>query len=134
MPAIVAGALLAASCHTSPKPQAVPQATNPFGVRGTVSLAYGRSYEGELLAVTDTSWVMLVDGRVSMVRTTAVHEVSVPTVGTLKYANGRAKSNVRLERAQRLTRYPYGIPPEAMAALLAKASQEAPDDLELKSQ
>jgi hypothetical protein len=131
--AIVAGALMTLSCYTSPKPQAIREATNPYGARGTVTLSFGRKFEGELLALTDTSLVMLVDGRVATVRTSAMSELVMPMAGVLKYAGGRAPSSKQLERARHMMRYPYGIQPGVMAALLAKSAQQAPDDLETKT-
>jgi hypothetical protein len=130
----IACAVILAACHTSPKPQAIPQATSPYGVRGTVTLAYGRTYEGELLAVTDTSVVMFIDGRVGSVRPAAIIKLTVPGAGDIDYKAGRAVSAKRLARARQLARFPYGMSAEVTAELLAKSSQASPDDLEAKSQ
>ena len=130
---ITCGVMIVA-CYTSPKPQAIAQATSPFGARGTITLAYGRTYEGELLAITDTSVVMLVDERVSSVRAAAILKLTLPAVGDVDYKAGRALSDKRLAQARRLARFPYGLSADVTAALLAKSSQTSPDDLEVKAQ
>lgn len=128
--AALTGAMLVGACYTSPKPQAIPEATSLNGELGTVTLAYGRTFSGELLAVTDTSWVMLVGNRVSMVRSAALQKVLVPSTGDIAYSGGKATSATRLEAARHAVRFPYGISPDVMSALLAKSGQQAPDDLE----
>jgi hypothetical protein len=129
----LACAAVLAACYTSPKPQAIPQATNPYGVSGTVTLANGRTSVGELLDINDTSVVMLIDGRVASARPAAIVKVELPGARDVNYKAGRAVSAARVMRARRMTRFPYGMSPEVTAALLARTSQASPDDLEAKS-
>jgi hypothetical protein len=128
----LAGAVALASCRTSPPPQAVPQATSPYGAHSIVTLVDGKTFDGEVLAITDSSWILMVGDRVASVRDGAISNVRVADLGELRYADGGRPSASELHRARRVTRFPYGIAPEAMAALLAKSTQSSPDDLETR--
>lgn len=119
----------ATACHTSPPPAEVAQATSFHGARVTVSLADGRSADGELLAASDTALVLLVNGRVASVRNAALLKVDIPEFGTFDYGPNVGDSAKHAERIRTVARFPFGIAPPAMTALLARTSQTEPDDL-----
>jgi hypothetical protein len=119
-------AALAAACMTSGDPRAYPQATSAFGAEVTVSLVGGGGVQGELLAVTDTSVLLMVRDRVVVARGAAIIIIAAGRTW-FSYANGGPRI-ASLERLRRLSRFPYGIAPATMAALLAKSAQSAPDD------
>jgi hypothetical protein len=127
----LAGAGLLAACYTSPAPQNFPQARSPYGAEVSLRLVDGRSVKGELLEVTDTSVMLLsrATGRVAVARKPAVGSVEFSVVEAL-FFTGRGNPSARaLEGARLRARFPYGIPPAASAAILAKAGQQAPDTL-----
>ena len=130
----VAAALLAAAtaptaCHTSPPPEQYTPARDPRGVGGTLTMQDGRTVAGELLAVDDSSFVMLAGRRVGVARFGAVRRAAFAHLGPVSRSSGGRPTPQMLERARLLSRFPFGIPPAAMTALLADAQQAAPDDL-----
>jgi hypothetical protein len=115
------------ACHTSPPPRKVPQATSPLGERVTLALPE-RTYVGELLAVTDSTVILMIDNRVALARGSAVLRVVGPGFA-LTFDRGAKDYYQQLDRARHGSRYPYGISPEVFARLLAATSQSAPFDL-----
>lgn len=116
-----------AGCRTSPKPTAIFQATSPYGEQISVTLKDGRSHVGELLAVTDTALIVMVQNRVAIARA-----VAIALARTSRFRLGYAAGTVRkkeLDNARRGARFPYGMSPEVLSALLTKTSQSSPDDL-----
>jgi hypothetical protein len=106
----------------------VPQATSPFGEPVSVTLTNRQSFTGELLAVTDSSLILMVRDRVAFARAGSIARARLRGFG-LEYTNGARPSSRSLERARRSARFPYGVSPEVMAVLLGRTSQSAPDDL-----
>ena len=121
---------LLTSCQTSPAPDTVPQAVSPYGEQATVTLVGGRRFRGELLALSDTAWIFMMDRKVAMGRIRGVQSVELNGVGVITYVPDHFPSEKQLNDARRRARFPYGISPAVMAALLAKTSQASPDDLE----
>lgn len=125
----LAAALLSA-CHTSPPPERYPPARDPRGVAGTVAMRNGQKHEGELLAIDDSAYVLLVRGRVGVAPFTAVNSARFAEQSNFPTSSeGAAPTRRARERARLVSRFPFGIPPVALAALLAEARQDAPDDL-----
>ena len=122
--------ILLASCHTSPAPEAVPEAVSPYGQPVLVTLVGGRRFRGELLALTDTAWILMMAKKVAMGRIRGIESVELDGVGVITYAAGKFPTEQKLDAARRRARFPYGISPGVMAALLTKTSQASPDDLE----
>ena len=118
-----------ASCMTSPRPQAVPQARSEYGEQIRLSLTNGRDFAGELLAVTDTSWFIRIGSRTIAFARIGAISVAHLSGSDLSYSNGARPSAKELEGARHAARFPYGIAPGVMNVLLAKASQSSPDDL-----
>ena len=127
--ALLAVSVLATGCMTSRAPQNLPQATSPFGQSATVRVDDGHEVTGELLAVTDSAWYLMVDGRVSSVRTGAIIMVRVTNVGNVWLKANPGGYGVTVDVARQGARFPHGISPAVLTTLLANASQAAPDDL-----
>ena len=121
VPALVA-------CRTSPPPRTIPHATSPYGEQISVTLKDNRSFVGELLAVSDSSLMLMVHNRVAFARAGAISAVRASRFA-LRYSDAAGPPSKELEKARRGARYPYGISPEVLAALLAKTSQSSPVDL-----
>ena len=127
------GAAILTACMTSPAPRDSPRATSPYGQHTTLVLANGRSVAGELLAVTDTAWYLMVGGRVASARTAAITSMTVDLGKrgnhTVQLRDGAGLNAKRTQAARDGARFPHGIPPDIMTALLARSSQSEADDL-----
>ena len=127
------GAAILTACMTSPDPRSSPRSTSPYGQHTRLYLENGRSVAGELLAVTDTAWYLMVGGRVGSARTAAIAAMSVDLgkrgIQTVGLRDGAGLNARRTEAARDGARFPHGIPPEIMTALLARSSQSEADDL-----
>jgi len=128
--ALLACALAAAGCVFGPGTRNYPPARTVHGhaARIETSEADGsrRRVEGELLAVTD-SGVLLLSERGAMLA------VSYPRTRWLRVEGWPATVTgaqlgawpARRDELRALARFPYGMPPDALAALLADAGQTA---------
>jgi hypothetical protein len=86
----------------------------------------GSARTGELLAVRDSSLVLLRNRQVAVVPFSAV---AIVDFGETRLSLERTPAAELLDRARRASRFPYGITPGAMAALLRSTGQEAPLEL-----
>lgn len=116
---IVALVFLAAACSRGPSIRKLPHTTNPIGAQATVVVG-SRQFAGELIAVQDSGY---------LVRNATDRFVFVPFS-----AGPRVRTSVRRAvsgrpigedlRVLRLSsRYPYGISPTVLRALLAQRAQ-----------
>lgn len=124
-------AALAAGCVTriGKGPEAFPVANSPAGVATTVVLRRGGTVTGELLEVRDTALVLRVDNKVALIPNTSIanagfqggdfrgNDLRIHYVTPAEFRN----SNLRL-----LSRYPSGISPSVMAALLSASGMSEP--------
>ncbi len=122
--AVTVVALLSA-CRTSPPPDRFEPARNPRGVAGSVRLTTGSYLNGELLAVSDSAFVMLINSRVMIAPYDVVAIASFDRIGEVSRREARGPS-VERERLRYASRFPYGITAQAMEALLAHSGQRAP--------
>lgn len=120
---------LMAACYTSPDPRRSLSSISATGVSGRVHVVGGPDLEGELLAVSDTAYVMLVSSRVTVARYSALSQAQFAFVGQVTQAAGEVPTTKRRGNLRNYSRFPYGIPAPAMAALLAKSGQTAPDEV-----
>jgi hypothetical protein len=101
-----------------------PVANSPEGVTTTVSFHNGTPVTGELLEVRDTVLVLRRGKDVVLARTAAISSVS------LEGGDPRVRSMTPDEFTRRdlrlLSRYPSGITPVVMAALLSASGQSEP--------
>lgn len=115
-------------CMTSRPPQSEPRATTPYGETASVTLVGGRRFDGELIAVTDSSWILMVNQQVATVRHAALRFVFIKSIGFMSMSKG--PSPAQLKRAGDAARFPRGAPAGALAIILAKTGQTEPVNLE----
>ena len=129
--ATFAGAALLAACYTSPAPQTFPHATSPYGASVTLWLVDGRKVRGELLALEDTTAMLLAreTGRIAVARPPVIRSIEFSVVDVVRFAGSGLPRRRELEQARLRARFPYGMSPAVREALLAKAGQAAPDTL-----
>ena len=121
--------LVLSGCMTSKSPAKYVRATSVQGTLGSVHLRDGQTYDGELLAVDDSAFVLLRNGRVGRARFGDIQSVRFSELGKVEFAAGEIPSAKTLTRARILSRFPYGISPAAMTELLGASRQDAPDEL-----
>jgi len=100
------------------------------GIIGTLSLSSGGTATGELLSVDEAAFVILADTRVLVVPFSAISSGTFSRPGAQHNTRIPIRGSPTAERQRELrdhSRYPYGIPAPAMAALLNRAGQSKPD-------
>jgi hypothetical protein len=120
-----AAAILLAACWTSPTPRKVALADQPRGATVTLHMTDGVVHSGELLAVRDSSLVLLLGERIAVAPLSAVESVTFAPEGTPMSAS-RPET---LLQARSAARFPYGITPTALNVLLQHAGQDIPIEL-----
>ncbi len=81
---------------------------------------------GELLAVQDTAFLLLIDRRLTLIPYGAVRHGFAEQQENF-YLSGRAPNRGLRERLRLVSRYPQGVSPELLARLLAAYGQPAVD-------
>ena len=120
-------ATVISACFTSVQPRHFAPAHEATGVMGKVAVTGGRELSGELLAVNDTGYVMLIDSRVTVAPYGKLSAARFAQLGQVTRAAGEAPRSKDRSRLALYARFPYGIPAPAMAALLAKSGQTTQD-------
>ena len=120
-------ATVVSACFTSVAPRHFAPANRATGVMGTVAVTGGGQLSGELLAVNDTAYVMLIDSRVTVAPYGTLSAARFAVVGQVTRAAGEAPPTKDRRRLASYARFPYGIPAPAMAALLGKSGQTTED-------
>lgn len=112
----------AAGCTHGPAVSSLPYITAPIGSDATFSVA-GTKMTAELLAVQDSGYLFINrEDRVVFVPFASVQNLRIPTLG--RGVSGPPSEASR--RALRLaSRYPQGVSPGILMALLARRSQPA---------
>ena len=106
------------ACHTGPSAERFAAAVGPHGVQVRLEARRG-NVDGELLEVRDTAFVVLTRRAVLLVPFSAVRAADFEHVGW--YDSARDERTLREWRA--LSRYPGGMPDEALRHLLASRRQ-----------
>jgi hypothetical protein len=133
---LAASALLATlpACMTSPSPHDYLPAVDPGGIRGDLTSTWDHAaIRVELLAVDDSSYIVLSRDRVAVAPFRAVRKAVFQPIGTTT-SDGRAPSSDHRSQLKYASRFPYGIPADVMSRLLEKSGQTRPDDLASPSQ
>jgi hypothetical protein len=99
---------------------------------GTVYLANGREYAGELLAVSDSEFVILVGERVGVAHFRHVDRVLFRGFSCGEFPSPSCPSPKAIDAGRAVSRFPFGIPAAAFRALLDKGKQTAPDNLQMR--
>ncbi len=128
-----AAALLAAlaGCATSPAPRRAAADDAARGARVVLGLVDRRRHAGELLALRDSSLVLLLPtNRVAVARVADVGRVEWGDYSTSDDFGARVWTTPQLQaRARSASRFPFGLPDAAMRTLLTGLGQAAPDTL-----
>lgn len=108
-------------CHTGPSASDFRPAMTPYGVHTRLQLR-DHSLNGELLEVRDSAFVLYDDAGsgIVLIPFSAVRDTRFEDTGS--YGDG-APDAEWAAKLRRLSRYPYGITPSVLQALLTKAHQ-----------
>jgi hypothetical protein len=121
-------AMVSGACMTSPSLRDFQPALRPNGIEGSLVMDRWGTHDVELLALTDTAYVVMKWNRVAVAPYRQVRNASFRQFGIAaeEYAPpvGQRREDLRL-----LSRFPAGISPAVLAALLADTGQTAPDHL-----
>jgi hypothetical protein len=127
---IVALVVSLTACLTSPPALTVAQADTQRGALGSVYMSDGTQHSGELLALDDSTIVLLTRDRVAIGSLSRISLMSFDDFATNEVGPERHLSSRTLRKGRQASRFPYGITAPVMANLLANAKQTAPDRLE----
>jgi hypothetical protein len=119
---ILVSALAAACFPVGPGPEEFGSRLTAAGASGYIRVGFAESRAVELLTVTDSSYILeMKEGPI----VEALHRdvTSFQVIG-YRHVNNRIDEATR-RRLQTLSRFPYGIPDEAMRLILAQANQAA---------
>jgi len=118
-------ALLLAACWTSPTPRKVALADQARGAAVTLYMTDGVVHSGELLAVRDSSLLLLLGERIAVAPLSAIQKVTFAADGSTM--TGQRAQTVNY--ARRAARFPFGITPAALKVMLQQSGQDAPIEL-----
>lgn len=113
----LASVLALAACRTGPRIESFPPANSPAGVMTRLSVGRQR-VEGELLAVSDSGFVVRQSPQIAFVPFTAVRGASFAGFGRMSLRDSAAIVTLR-----HASRFPAGIPPTLLPRLLEEAGQ-----------
>ena len=124
---IVAAAFATACVYTSPSPVNDPATGSPLGARAEITAGRDQ-YTGELLAITAADFTLLTDRRVVVIPFDVAGIAHFRSVGIGTYGAPWPSNAEQLKYA---SRFPEGIPPSALDAILRTRGQTAPDTIRL---
>ena len=125
-PQVYAALLLAcatACVHTSREPRDDPAVRSPLGVHGDIDAGTTR-YSGELLTISGSDFTLLTDRGVVVIPFSLAGDGRFNAIDVRTY---HAPWEVHARQLKYASRYPYGIPDVALAAILRQRGQSAPD-------
>jgi hypothetical protein len=103
-------------------------ARSPMGISVGVEALGGRTFTGELLAVTDSGLLMRVDDRIAFVYGDAMYRLKPASGGTGFYVAPRDFRTIpSVQQLIPLSRFPAGIGKPVLAQLLNACSQQVPE-------
>jgi hypothetical protein len=108
----------------------VAQADTQRGAFGSVYMSDGTHHYGELLALDDSTIVLLTRKGVTIGSLSRIYGMSFDDFATYEVGPERHLSAGTLRKGRQASRFPYGITAPVMANLLANAKQTTPDRLE----
>lgn len=118
------------ACLTSPPPSTVAKDDPQRGAFGSVYMSDGTQHSGELLALDDSSIVLLTRDRVAIGTLSRMNRLYFDGFETSDVGAERRLSAGTLREGRQASRFPYGITPPVMARLLDNAKQTVPARLE----
>jgi hypothetical protein len=104
--------LLLAACSIGTSGKSYPPAKGPAGAAVELGLAGKREVGGELLAMEDTTLLLVENRQLIRVHLTAITSLRAPKLLT-RNLNERMRRRLRL-----ISRYPQGVSPDLEARLL----------------
>jgi hypothetical protein len=125
--AAFAGLLLLGGCYTSTNPQGYFRGAIANGVSGVLRVHDGRTVRGELLEVRDSAYVLLVSAHVTVVPYRTISSAKFEEQDWTMSGFFANPSPQTRERLRWDSRFPFGIRPAAMDALLRASGQTEPD-------
>ena len=121
----IAATLAVPACLTSPSARTAATRDLARGSEIVIELnGGGPRASGELLAVTDSSVVLLQAGRVAIV---AFRDTRTFLLDDMVWVSFRSTDPKVLVKCRQLSRFPLGITPPVMKVLLDNAGQSTPD-------
>ena len=106
-------------CAIGKKIDSVPAAVTPAGAQGWLSLGGDRRFAGEVLSVTETGIIMLTAEQ----RVTEIPIERIQRMEFKPFVTHDVPPRQQLTRLRAASRFPFGIPDPALAALLARSGQ-----------
>ena len=122
-------ACAAACIHTSREPRDDPAVRSPLGVHGEIVAGDAR-YSGELLTITAADFTLLTERGVVVIPFAIAGDGRFKAIDVSTY---HAPWEVHAQQLKYASRYPYGIPDVALAAILRQRGQTAPDTVKATS-
>jgi hypothetical protein len=126
---ITAAGVVTACIQTSPDPRIDPALRSPLGVHGQIDVG-GDRYEGELLTITAADFALLTDRHLVVIPFAIAGDARFSAIGVSTF---RAPWTTHAEQLKYASRYPYGIPPAALDAILRQRGQTAPDTIKIST-
>jgi hypothetical protein len=130
--ACVLSLVAALACHVGPSIHKFEPAASAHGVQAYLRLGkHGTKVEGELLAVRDSTLLVLRDGErvvvapIRLIRSARFEKLDMLMEGNRLSARDR-------ERLRLFSRFPSGLTPELEAQLLAVYGQTAADQVDVR--
>jgi hypothetical protein len=117
-------------CLTSPPALTVARADAQRGQFGSVYMSDGTQHSGELLALDDSTIVLLTRDRIAIGSLSRVNGLLFDQFATSDVGPDHRLSPSTLRKGRQASRFPYGITAPVLAMLLTNAKQSAPDRLE----
>lgn len=121
--------VLLSACFTSPTPRRAAARDTNRGETVTLHLTDGTSRAGELLGWRESSLMALVGGRVAHLAIADIVYLT-PTRNPTREIGLRTRE----ERGDvaRMSRFPFGISPTVLTALLAENKQQSADSITMR--
>jgi len=112
------------ACARGPRASSFAPALKPSGAAVTIDSGK-RTFDGELLAVSDTALVLLRGGMVAVARYWAIEDVILPQFDATYAIRSARPDTATLSKLRLRSRFPQGLTPELLARLLAAYHQDA---------
>jgi hypothetical protein len=123
--AVIISVLILTGCTFGQRPQNLAFTRAPLGANAELSTDAG-AVRGELVAVEDSGLMVLRGRRLLFVPLQRIQTVTIQTLGRMNLRQGSPEN---FRSARLVSRYPYGLSPQVLAALLRTYGQTAPDSL-----
>jgi hypothetical protein len=118
------------ACKTSQSALVVAREDQQRGAVGNVYMNDGRQFIGELLALDDSTVVLLTGGHIAIGALPRVARLAFDDFETTDVGPRHRMSPRTLAEGKRASRFPFGTIEHIMASLLVAMKQTSPDRLE----